>query len=75
MRGLAPLIGWWWFAAMLLSPSLAQAQDVRPQMVAAGLAHPWALAFLPDGRMLVTERPGRLRVIDGDGSMGPPVSG
>src|SRR5438445_13552002 len=31
--------------------------------IVQGLEHPWSLAFLPDGRMLVTERPGRLRVI------------
>jgi len=32
--------------------------------VAQGLSHPWSLAFLPDGRMLVTERPGRIRIVD-----------
>jgi len=31
--------------------------------VAQGLSHPWSLAFLPDGRMLVTERPGRIRIV------------
>jgi len=31
--------------------------------IVQGLEHPWSLAFLPDGRMLVTERPGRLRVV------------
>ena len=36
--------------------------------VAQGLEHPWGLAFLPDGRMLVTERPGRLRIVGRDGS-------
>jgi glucose/arabinose dehydrogenase len=45
------------------------------QVVAAGLEFPWSLAFLPDGRMLVTERPGRLRIIAVDGSLSPPVSG
>ena len=53
----------------------AHAQSVRPQQLAAGLANPWALAFLPDGRMLVTERPGRLRVVETDGTVRAPVSG
>jgi glucose/arabinose dehydrogenase len=44
--------------------------------VASGLEHPWALAFLPDGRMLVTERPGRLRVLTKDGRLDSrPVEG
>jgi glucose/arabinose dehydrogenase len=43
--------------------------------VAAGLQHPWGLAFLPDGRFLVTERPGRLRVVQADGKLGTPVTG
>ena len=49
--------------------------DVRAVTVAEGLEHPWALAFLPDGRYLVTERPGRLRVVEADGRLNPPVSG
>jgi aldose sugar dehydrogenase len=43
--------------------------------VASGLQVPWGLAFLPDGRMLVTERPGRLRVVSKDGTLSPPVTG
>lgn len=44
----------------------ALAADYRVETVADGLEHPWSLAFLPDGRLLVTERPGRLRVIERD---------
>jgi glucose/arabinose dehydrogenase len=48
---------------------------VRAVEVAAGLEHPWSLEFLPDGRMLVTERPGRLRVVTRDGKLSAPLGG
>ena len=51
---------------------------LRTTTVAQGLEHPWALAFLPGdpaGRMLVTERPGRLRVVGADGKVSAPVRG
>ncbi len=43
----------------------AEGQDIRVVVVAGGLVHPWSLAFLPDGGLLVTERPGRLRIVRG----------
>jgi aldose sugar dehydrogenase len=48
---------------------------VGAEVVAQNLVHPWALAFLPDGRILVTERPGRLRIVSKDGTVSPPLSG
>lgn len=55
-------------ASLLLLLSIvagsAAASGWRVETVAEGLEHPWSLAFLPDGRMLVTERPGRLRIVD-----------
>ena len=47
--------------------SLAQANELTPVVVARGFANPWALAFLPDGQFLVTERPGRMRVVSAAG--------
>ena len=46
----------------------------RVETLAAGLERPWSIAFLPDGRELVTERPGRLRILDG-GALSGPVAG
>jgi glucose/arabinose dehydrogenase len=43
--------------------------------VAEGFVNPWSVAFLPGGKMLVTERPGRLRVVSADGKLSEPVSG
>ena len=43
--------------------------------VAKGLEHPWGLEFLLDGRMLVTERPGRLRIVARDGTLSAPLTG
>lgn len=53
----------------------SQSGNVKLETVTEGLANPWSLAFLPDGRMLVTEREGRLRVISKTGEMSEPVAG
>jgi aldose sugar dehydrogenase len=53
----------------------AEQHKIRVSVVAKGLSHPWSIAFLPDGNMLVTERPGRLRMIR-DGKLDPqPIAG
>lgn len=66
-------------AILLIAPTAffgaSNAQQVRPQTVASGLQNPWSVAFLPDGHFLVTERPGRLRVVSADGKLSQPVEG
>jgi len=51
-------------------------ERIEVEILSDQLAHPWSLAFLPDGRMLVTERPGRLRLFGADGRLDPrPIEG
>jgi aldose sugar dehydrogenase len=68
-----PLVAW---AQAPRSPTPASLNGaVRVEAVAKGLERPWALAFLPDGRILVTERPGRLRIVERDGRVSQPLDG
>ncbi|MDX2287533.1 MAG: PQQ-dependent sugar dehydrogenase [Hyphomicrobiaceae bacterium] len=73
-------------AAALVSavtPALAMQSDapqapptkVSITTVAKGLENPWGLQVLPDGRLLVTERPGRLRIVNQDGKLSAPIAG
>jgi glucose/arabinose dehydrogenase len=62
------------FSALVALAVAAGAQP-RIQEVAGGLEHPWAVAFVDDGRFLVTERPGRMRVVEFGGRLGPPLAG
>lgn len=67
-------------ALLALVPTVAaqtvesSAGNLTATVIAEGLEHPWALGFLPDGRMLVTERSGQLRIVDG-GVVGEPIAG
>ena len=54
-------------------PFPSSAGPLEVQTVAGGLVHPWALAFLPGGRLLVTERPGRMRIVSRGGELSPPL--
>ena len=67
-------------AASAAPPAAAQtytssAGNLTVETVARGLANPWALAFLPDGRLLVTERAGRMRIVAKDGKLSPALPG
>ncbi|AMJ60757.1 PQQ-dependent sugar dehydrogenase [Bosea sp. PAMC 26642] len=71
-------------SSILLAPAAdAQAQrrfpssagELAVDTVTSGLENPWGLAFLPDGAMLVTERPGRLRLVAKDGKLSAPITG
>jgi aldose sugar dehydrogenase len=49
--------------------------NLMVETIATGLANPWALAFLPDGRLVVTERAGRMRIVGKDGKLSLPLAG
>lgn len=70
--------------ALMLSSQTGLAKDrmlptkagpIKVKTIAKGLQNPWGFAFLPDGQMLVTERPGRLRLVSKDGAVSKPLTG
>lgn len=63
------------FPGQTRAPGQTSHFDLRHQVVAEGLEHPWGLAALPGGSWLVTERPGRMRIVTASGQIGAPVSG
>ncbi|MBS3824713.1 MAG: PQQ-dependent sugar dehydrogenase, partial [Wenzhouxiangellaceae bacterium] len=63
------------FGNQTRAPQPVQTEDWAVDTIVQGLEHPWALDFLPGGALLVTERPGRLRIVDTDGEISEPLSG
>jgi glucose/arabinose dehydrogenase len=63
------------FVGQTRAPGLSSGVVGQYQTLASGLDHPWGMAFLPTGEILVTERAGRLRVFGKDGRLSPAVTG
>ncbi len=63
------------FPGQTRAPGVRTGAGLTHAVVASGLVEPWGLALLPDGRWLVTERPGRLRIITAGGQVGEPIQG
>lgn len=61
-------------AQLTKAPRPAGSHAVKVETFAKGLEHPWGMQFLPDGRVLVTERPGRIRIVAKDGRLSEPVA-
>jgi glucose/arabinose dehydrogenase len=68
------LLGLLFALPAVAQPVRTQEATVRIVTVARGLENPWGMAFLPDGRLLVTERPGRMRVVSPGGQVSPPLA-
>ncbi len=63
------------FAGQTRAPAQNTNVTIAHEVIAEGLDHPWAIAFLPDGRILVTERAGNMRVINREGAVSAPLQG
>ena len=63
------------FAGQTRAPQPAQMVKLKKEVVAQGLPHLWAMEFLPDGRMLVTAKQGKMHIISKDGKPGPAIDG
>jgi glucose/arabinose dehydrogenase len=75
----------WLFAGVIVAVATAasaapqaypsSAGNLTVETIASGLTNPWSIAFLPDGRLLVTEKPGRMRIVAKDGKLSPARAG
>ncbi len=63
------------FEGQTRAPAVRTGRALAHTVVASGLVEPWGLALMPDGRWLVTERPGRLRIVTAEGAVSEPVAG
>jgi len=63
------------FAQQTRAPQARSGVEIAVAQIAGALVEPWAIVFLPDGRMLVTERPGRLRIVTREGQVSAPIAG
>lgn len=57
------------------APKPGNPTGAKAEVIAQGLLHPWGMQFLPDGRFIVTERPGRIRLVSRDGRVSEPLAG
>ena len=75
MNRLAPLMPFALLCCLALPAGAQSDARFKPEVITDKLDHPWGIAFIGDGRMLVTERAGRMRVLQADGTLSAPLTG